>query len=55
MGLGVACQQLRLFRKNKYTVGVFIDLNKACDTIDHDILCKKQHFYGLCGVAQEWI
>ena len=42
-------------RKNKYTVGVFIDLNKAFDTVDHDILCKQLHFYGLRGVAQEWI
>ena len=41
--------------QNKYTVGVFIDLNKAFDTVDHDILCKKLHFYGLRGVAQEWI
>ena len=41
--------------KNKYTVGVFIDLKKAFDTVDHDILCTKLHFYGLRGVAQEWI
>ena len=32
---------------NKYTVVVFIDLKKAFDTVDHDILCKKLHFYGL--------
>ena len=40
---------------NKYTVGVFIDLNKASDTVDHDILCNKLHFYDLRGVAQKWI
>ena len=33
-----------------YAVGVFIDLKKAFDTVDLDILCKK-----LRGVAQKWI
>ena len=38
---------------NKYILlGVFIDLKKAFDTIDHDILCKKLHFYCLCGGAK---
>ena len=27
---------------NKYTVGVFINLKKAFDTVDHAILCKKK-------------
>ena len=29
------------FEKNKYTVGVFIDLCKAFDTADHSILLRK--------------
>ena len=36
----------------KYTVGVFIDLKKAFDTVDHDILCNAT---GLHGVSQKWI
>ena len=40
---------------NNYAIGVFIDLKKAFDTGDHDILCKKLHFYGVCGVSHKWI
>ena len=41
--------------KNEYAIGVFIDLKKAFDTVDHDILCKKLHFYGVRGVLRKWI
>ena len=40
---------------NKYAIGVFIDLKKAFDTVDHDILCKKLHFYGGHCVSHKWI
>lgn len=35
----------------KLSVGVFIDLQKAFDTINHDILIKILERYGIQGVV----
>ena len=40
------------FDKNKFACGVFIDLKKAFDTVDHEILFKKLWHYGLNPISQ---
>ena len=34
--------------------GVFADLQKAFDTVDHQILLTKLNHYGICGVSNDW-
>ena len=42
------------FERNEYTIGVFIDLSKAFDTVDHNILLKKLEIYGISGTHLPW-
>ena len=34
--------------------GVFVDLQKAFDIVDHQILLAKLNHYGICGVLNDW-
>ena len=48
-------EQVRTSLDNKmYSCGVFIDLEKAFDTVNHQILLSKLNNYGIRGVANQW-
>ena len=42
------------FERNQFTLGMFIDLSKAFDPVDHKMLISKLKNYGVTGNNLNW-
>ena len=40
--------------KGNIGCGIFVDLQNAFDTVEHNILLAKLEYYSICGMANNW-
>ncbi|XP_065642401.1 uncharacterized protein LOC136074031 [Hydra vulgaris] len=53
--IDLANQILNGFDNDSYTLGIFLDLSKAFDTVNHKILIYKLHNYGVVHSNLKWL
>ena len=46
---------LNALEKGEYVFGLFLELSKVFNTINHQILLKKMEYYGVHDIAHTWI
>ena len=55
MAMMLLMEEIAKYLENgEYVIGVFLDFSKAFDTVDHDILLRKLHHYGIRGNTVRW-
>lgn len=41
--------------QNKFSLGLFFDISKAIDIVDHDLLISKLEYFGIKGVVYDYL
>ena len=53
--LGFIDNGYEAMNKNKVPLAIFLNFSKAFYTVDHEILLRKQNFYGFKGKSLQWL
>ena len=45
---------MKALDEGNFVCGIFVDLEKVFDTVDHNIFLKKLDHYGVRGISNKW-